>query len=239
MQCSTDDVRDCATAWTARQPRCPDRCAAPRRPEAPEPGHRGGGRRLDRATSRLTATTRAGSKSSATATCPSEPSSPVWGRSRSKQPRVHDRRPAQERREVLLADFAAVPAQDQEHRGTDSLAVPQGHQHAAISTRPWRRCSGRSAKGLSATTITRLKSIWQEEYQAWSQRSLGGQAVRVRVGRRHALQHSPGRGSAMHSGADGRHAGRHQGGDRHQRRLSRDRSSRGGRCCWMSKHAAW
>jgi transposase-like protein len=33
---------------------------------------------------------------------------------------------------------------------------------------------GPDAKGLSATTVTRLKGIWQDEYQAWSKRSLAG-----------------------------------------------------------------
>src|SRR6476660_2765500 len=33
---------------------------------------------------------------------------------------------------------------------------------------------GPDAKGLSATTVTRLKSIWQDEYQAWSKRLLEG-----------------------------------------------------------------
>jgi transposase-like protein len=31
---------------------------------------------------------------------------------------------------------------------------------------------GENAKGLSATTVTRLKSIWEKEYQDWSERSL-------------------------------------------------------------------
>lgn len=31
---------------------------------------------------------------------------------------------------------------------------------------------GPEAKGLSATTITRLKSVWQKDHEAWSQRSL-------------------------------------------------------------------
>jgi transposase-like protein len=34
---------------------------------------------------------------------------------------------------------------------------------------------GPDAKGLSATTVTRLKGIWQEEYQQWSRRSLADQ----------------------------------------------------------------
>lgn len=33
---------------------------------------------------------------------------------------------------------------------------------------------GPDAKGLSATTITRLKSLWQAEYEEWSRRSLKG-----------------------------------------------------------------
>src|SRR5262249_54152223 len=33
---------------------------------------------------------------------------------------------------------------------------------------------GPDAKGLSASVVTRLKGIWQEEYQAWSKRSLAG-----------------------------------------------------------------
>jgi hypothetical protein len=31
---------------------------------------------------------------------------------------------------------------------------------------------GADAKGLSAITITRLKGIWENEYAAWSRRSL-------------------------------------------------------------------
>jgi transposase-like protein len=33
---------------------------------------------------------------------------------------------------------------------------------------------GPQAKGLSATTVTRLKAVWAEEYDAWSKRSLSG-----------------------------------------------------------------
>jgi len=33
---------------------------------------------------------------------------------------------------------------------------------------------GPEAKGLSASTITRLKEVWQGEFQEWSQRSLKG-----------------------------------------------------------------
>ena len=34
---------------------------------------------------------------------------------------------------------------------------------------------GPAAPGLSATTVVRLKQVWREEYESWSQRSLEGQ----------------------------------------------------------------
>ena len=55
---------------------------------------------------------------------------------------------------------------------------------------------GPEAPGLSATTVTRLKAVWEDEYEAWSKPLAGGQAVRVPVGRRRALQHPPGRRNA-------------------------------------------
>ncbi len=33
---------------------------------------------------------------------------------------------------------------------------------------------GPEAKGLSATTVTRLKAVWEKEYQEWNKRSLEG-----------------------------------------------------------------
>ena len=33
---------------------------------------------------------------------------------------------------------------------------------------------GRDAPGLSAATVSRLKEVWKEQYQRWSQRSLAG-----------------------------------------------------------------
>ena len=49
-----------------------------------------------------------------------------------EQPRVHDRRTSRGSRTVLLEDPAALPAEDQEHRGADPLAVPQGDQHRRL-----------------------------------------------------------------------------------------------------------
>ena len=34
---------------------------------------------------------------------------------------------------------------------------------------------GKDAKGLSASTITRLKKVWEDEYQEWNKRSLSGE----------------------------------------------------------------
>jgi transposase-like protein len=33
---------------------------------------------------------------------------------------------------------------------------------------------GPDAKGLSATTVTRLETVWEQEHQEWSKRSLAG-----------------------------------------------------------------
>jgi transposase-like protein len=56
---------------------------------------------------------------------------------------------------------------------------------------------GRDAPGLSSTTISRLKAVWQEEYRHWQQRDLSnkryayfladGIYVNVRMGDRQCL----------------------------------------------------
>ncbi len=51
------------------------------------------------------------------------------------------------------------------------MAVPQGRLHRRLLRSP-RRHPRAQAKGLSATTVTRLKAVWQEEYDAWSKRPL-------------------------------------------------------------------
>ncbi len=42
------------------------------------------------------------------------------------------------------------------------------------SPRPWGRFWGPDAPNLSATTITRLKAVGEQDYEAWSKRSLAG-----------------------------------------------------------------
>ncbi len=84
------------------------------------------------------------------------------------------RSPAQGRsRILLLPDSSAVFAEDQEPGGIDSLAVSQGHQHGRLQ-RSLAALVGPSAAGLSATTITRLKAVWEDEFQEWTKRSLEG-----------------------------------------------------------------
>ena len=55
--------------------------------------------------------------------------------------------------------------------GPNPLAALLGQQ---AQPNPLAALLGPDAKGLSATTITRLKGIWQEEYQHWGRRSLAG-----------------------------------------------------------------
>ena len=62
---------------------------------------------------------------------------------------------------------------------------------------------GSDARGLSATTITRLKAVWEQEYQDWSKRSLAHRRLCLRLGRRRVLQRSArghGQQTAVHSG---------------------------------------
>lgn len=90
-----------------------------------------------------------------------------------QQPRVRDRRPAQEREKFCSA---ILPPYLRKTKSVEEL-IPWLYLKG-ISTGDFSEALaallGPDAKGLSATTVTRLKSIWQEEYQAWSQRSLEG-----------------------------------------------------------------
>ena len=88
-----------------------------------------------------------------------------------QQPRVRDRRPADEQETFRSA---ILPPYLRKTRSLEALY-------------PWLYLKGIStgdfgdalqallrsdARGLSATTITRLKAVWEQEYQAWSKRSL-------------------------------------------------------------------
>ena len=88
-----------------------------------------------------------------------------------QQPRVHDRRP-NEAREKFSSQI--LPPYLRKTKSVEEL-IPWLYLKG-ISTGDFNEALGAllgpDAKGLSATTVTRLKGIWQEEYQTWSKRSL-------------------------------------------------------------------
>lgn len=90
-----------------------------------------------------------------------------------KQPRVNDRRPEGEREKF---SSAILPPYLRKTKSIEELipwlylkGVSTGDFSEALAA-----ILGADAKGLSATTITRLKGVWQQEHQDWSKRSLAG-----------------------------------------------------------------
>jgi putative transposase len=88
-----------------------------------------------------------------------------------QQPRVHDRRPADQREKF---SSAIVPPYLRKTKSVEELipwlylkGVSSGDFSEALAA-----LLGPDAKGLSATTITRLKGVWEQEYKDWSKRSL-------------------------------------------------------------------
>jgi putative transposase len=90
-----------------------------------------------------------------------------------KQPRVHDRR-ATDQREKFSS--AILPPYLRKTKSVEEL-IPWLYLKG-ISTGDFSEALaallGPQAKGLSASTVTRLKGIWEQEYQDWSKRSLAG-----------------------------------------------------------------
>ena len=78
-----------------------------------------------------------------------------------------------------------------------------------------------SAKGLSASTITKLTETWKAEQQRVRRAGPVGRGLRVPVGRRHPRQRAPGRGQAVPAGDDRGARRRPQGAGRADRRLPR------------------
>jgi transposase-like protein len=90
-----------------------------------------------------------------------------------QQPRVHDRRRASEREKF---SSAILPPYLRKTKSIEELipwlylkGVSTGDFSEALAA-----LLGPDAKGLSATTITRLKGVWEQEHQEWSKRSLAG-----------------------------------------------------------------
>ena len=95
------------------------------------------------------------------------------GQVKVKQPRVRDRRPAAEA-EPFTSKI--LPPYLRKTKSIEELipwlylkGVSTGDFSEAL-----RALVGPNAPGLSATTVTRLKAVWEEEYRAWSKRSLEG-----------------------------------------------------------------
>ena len=90
-----------------------------------------------------------------------------------KQPRIRDRRPPDQREYFTPA---VLPKYLRKTKSMDEL-IPWLYLKG-ISTNDFpealQALLGTDAKGLSASTITRLKSVWEEEYADWSKRSLAG-----------------------------------------------------------------
>jgi len=88
-----------------------------------------------------------------------------------RQPRVRDKRPVSER-EVFHSSI--LPKYLRKTRSMEEL-VPWLYLKG-ISTNDFpealQALLGKDADGFSATTVTRLKSVWEAEYDEWSKRSL-------------------------------------------------------------------
>jgi transposase-like protein len=89
-----------------------------------------------------------------------------------QQPRVHDRRPEGEREKF---SSRLLPPYLRKTKSIEELipylylkGISTGDFQEALSA-----ILGPECPGLSATTITRLKSVWEQEYNDWSKRSLG------------------------------------------------------------------
>src|SRR5512135_1590960 len=90
-----------------------------------------------------------------------------------KQPRVHDRRPPEQREKFTPA---VLPPYLRRTKSLEEL-IPWLYLKG-ISTGDFSEALqailGADAPNLSATTITRLKAGWEQEHEAWSKRSLAG-----------------------------------------------------------------
>jgi transposase-like protein len=90
-----------------------------------------------------------------------------------RQPRVHDRRPPEQREKFTPA---VLPPYLRRTKSLDEL-IPWLYLKG-ISTGDFSEALGAllgpDAPNLAATTITRLKSVWEQELDAWSKRSLAG-----------------------------------------------------------------
>ncbi len=90
-----------------------------------------------------------------------------------RQPRVHDRRPEGEKEKFTSK---ILPPYLRKTKSIEDLIPWLYLKGISTGDFPQALASllGPDAAGLSATTVTRLKSHWEEEYGDWSKRSLEG-----------------------------------------------------------------
>jgi transposase-like protein len=90
-----------------------------------------------------------------------------------KQPRVHDRRSPEDREKftsaILPPYLRKTKSLEELIPWLDLKGVSTGDFTEALQA-----LLGPQAPGLSATTITRLQAVWEQEHAAWSRRSLEG-----------------------------------------------------------------
>ena len=90
-----------------------------------------------------------------------------------QQPRVRDRRPAGQREAFTSAILPPYLRKTKSLEGLIPWLYLKG-----VSTGDFAEALtailGPDAPNLSATTITRLKAVWEQEHEAWSKRSLAG-----------------------------------------------------------------
>ena len=107
---------------------------------------------------------------SATAACPSGRYRPQSGTSRCSN-RGSGTAGPRRARDVPVGDPAALSAEDPQLGGLYPWLYLKGISTGGFGE-ALQALLGPEARGLSATTITRLKAVWAHEYQDWSKRSL-------------------------------------------------------------------
>src|SRR4051795_428298 len=90
-----------------------------------------------------------------------------------QQPRVRDRRPADQREAFISAILPPYPRKTRSLEGLLPWLYLKGVSTGDFSE-ALQAILGPDAPGLSATTITRLKATWEVEFTAWNKRSLVG-----------------------------------------------------------------
>jgi putative transposase len=90
-----------------------------------------------------------------------------------QQPRVRDRRPADQREAFTSAILPPYLRKTKSLEGLIPWLYLKGVSTGDFSE-ALQAPLGPDAPGLSAATVTRLKAAWEDEHRAWSQRSLKG-----------------------------------------------------------------